>query len=166
MNPVVQGGDHADVERRRISSRVASSGVQPRLTRFSQAVVSAAERRASIRRPIQAGVTPEGYDAQPLFDRNRLTLTLNVNRDLNASLSAIVSADYSRQDFTELDRRFTDLNATVGLRWKVTRTSFLSLDYRHLDRQDDASGADYTVNELWLKFGLLVGERAGGDLAH
>jgi hypothetical protein len=113
---------------------------------------------------LRLGYTDEGYDAQPLFDRKRISLDLSLQRNLNSYLSAHLSTNYSRQEFEELDRKFADLSATLGLRWGVSRTSFVSVDYRYLDRNDDASGADFRANELWVRFAYLVGAEvsAGG----
>jgi uncharacterized protein (PEP-CTERM system associated) len=109
---------------------------------------------------LRLGYTDEGYDAQPLFDRKRISLDLSLQRNLNSYLSAHLSSNYSRQEFEELDRKFADLSATLGLRWGVSRTSFISVDYRYLDRNDDQSGADFRANELWLRFAYLVGAEA------
>ena len=111
---------------------------------------------------LRAGYYDESYDAQPLFDRKRITLTLSVDRTLNASLSAIVSANYSRQEYDALDRKFADLAATFGVRWKVSRSSFVSFDYQYLNRNDDEGGSDYSASEIWVRFGYLVGEGAAG----
>ncbi|MEO8062848.1 MAG: outer membrane beta-barrel protein [Pseudomonadota bacterium] len=113
---------------------------------------------------LRLGYTDEGYDAQPLFDRKRISLDLSLQRSLNSYLSAHVSTNYSRQEFEELDRKFADISATLGLRWGVSRTSFVSVDYRYLDRNDDQSGADFRANELWVRFAYLVGDNvaAGG----
>jgi hypothetical protein len=85
-----------------------------------------------------------------------------VDRTLNASLSAIVSANYSRQVYDALDRKFADLAATFGVRWKVSRSSFVSFDYQYLNRNDDEGGSDYSASEIRVRFGYLVGEGAAG----
>ena len=113
---------------------------------------------------LRAGYYDESYQAQPLFDRKRTTLDLSLNRNLNAALSVHCNANYSRQEFESLDRKFTDLNATLGVRWGVGRSTSVSFDYTFMDRNDDASGADYRVNEVWVRFGYQVGAGAGDHL--
>jgi hypothetical protein len=111
---------------------------------------------------LRAGYYDESYDTQPLFDRKRLTLNLSLDRNLNAAMIALVSADYSRQDYTELDSQFDDLTVTLGMRWNVSRTSIVSFDYLYRDRNGDAIGTDYQANEIWVRFGYQVGEGASG----
>ena len=106
---------------------------------------------------LRAGYYDESYETQPLFDRTRITLDLNLSRTLNSVLSGNFRAGYSSQKFETLDRKFADLTATLGLRWNVSRTAFLSVDYQYLNRNDDNSAADYRANELWVRFGYLVG---------
>jgi hypothetical protein len=112
---------------------------------------------------VRTGYYQESYETVPLLDRKRLTLDLGVQRHLNAKLTGHASAAYSRQEFEELDREFSDLSASLGLRWSFGRVSHLSVDYRHVDRRDDAGGASYRANELWLRVAYQVGEEVGGS---
>jgi hypothetical protein len=112
-----------------------------------------------------AGYYDESYDAQPLYDRKRTTFDLSVDRSLNAALSALVRVDYSRQDYDVLDSQFTDLTASFELRWKVGRSTHVTFEYEYLSRDDDATGLDYTSNELWVRFGYLVGQGAAVSAA-
>lgn len=109
---------------------------------------------------MRAGYYKEGYDGQPLFDRKRTTLDLALNRNLNSSLSAHLSANYSRQQYAELDRKFSDVIGTLGLRLNTGRSSFLKVDYQFVSRNDDSGGVDYSANEIWVRFAYLVGEDA------
>jgi hypothetical protein len=111
---------------------------------------------------VRLGYYDEGYDTDPLFDRTRLTATVSVDRDLSSSLSARISANYSRQEYDTLDFEFSDLSATFGVRWKLSRTAMVNVDYQHLKRTDDTGGTGYRANELWLRFGYLIGEGAAG----
>jgi len=111
---------------------------------------------------VRAGYYDEGYDAQPLFDRKRTTFAVTLDRSLNAALSALVGADYSHQDYDALDSQFTDLTARFELQWKVGRSTVVSFDYHYLSRNDDSNLSDYDANEVWLRFGYLVGEGAAG----
>ena len=111
---------------------------------------------------LRAGYYDEGYQAQPLFDRKRITLELGLNRNLNASLSAHCNANYSRQEYDALNRKFTDLTANLGVRWSVGRSTSVSFDYSFMDRNDNASDSDYRANEIWVRFGYQVGEGASG----
>jgi hypothetical protein len=119
---------------------------------------------------LRAGYHDEGYDLLPLFDRKRTTLDLNLDRSLNAALSVLVSADYSHQDYEAIDSEFTDLTARFELRWKLGRSTIVSFEYAYLDRNDESNGTDYTStgndytsNELWVRFGYLVGAGAAND---
>lgn len=107
---------------------------------------------------VHASYYDEHYDVQPDLDRTRQTFDLSLQRDLNASLSSYMSIYYSRQDFETLDHQFTDLTATLGLRWNFGRVSFLSFDYQFYDRNDDTAGDDYSASEVWLRLSYLVGE--------
>jgi hypothetical protein len=109
---------------------------------------------------LRVGYYKESYDGQPLFDRKRTTLDLAVNRNLNSSLSGHISANYSRQQYAELDREFADIIGTLGLRWNTGRSSFLKVDYQFVSRNDDSGGTDYRANEIWVRFAYLVGEDA------
>lgn len=107
---------------------------------------------------LRASYYDEHYDAQPELDRTRQTFDLSLHRDLNASLSTYMSIYYSRQDFETLDHEFTDMSATLGLRWNFGRVSFLSFDYQFYDRDDDTAGDDYSASEIWVRLSYLVGE--------
>ena len=49
------------------------------------------------------------------------------------------------------------------MRWKIGRATVVSLDYQYLQRDDDASvSRTISANELWLRFGYLVGEGVAG----
>jgi hypothetical protein len=111
---------------------------------------------------LRVGYYDEGYDSQPLYDRKRTTLQFSVDRSLNAALSALVRADYSRQDYDVLDTQFSDLTANFELQWRVGRMTSLSFEYAYLSRNDDANESDYSSNEVWVRFGYLVGEGAAG----
>ena len=111
---------------------------------------------------LRLGYYDEKYDAEPLFDRKRYTLDLTLTRDLNAVTSARLGVNYSGQKYQTFDHDFSDLKATLGLRWNFGRSSFVSLEYQYLDRNDDAGG-DYNANELWLRFAYQVGGAASGD---
>ena len=109
---------------------------------------------------LRVGYYKESYTGQALFDRKRTTLDLALTRNLNSSLSAHLSANYSRQQYAELDRKFADIIGTLGLRWNTSRSSFLKVDYQFVDRNDDSGGSDYSANELWVRLAFLVGEDA------
>jgi len=117
-----------------------------------------ARNRTSIE--LHAGYYEESYDALPLYDRTRTTFELSVERSLNAALSALVSAEYSDQDYDVIDSQFSDLTARFELQWKVGRSTSVRFEYEYLSRNDDANGTDYDSNALWLRFGYLVGEGA------
>jgi hypothetical protein len=114
---------------------------------------------------VRAGYYDEGYDAQPLFDRKRTTFAVTLDRSLNAALSALVGADYSHQDYEALDSQFTDLTARFELQWKVGRSTVVSFDYHYLSRNDDSNLSDYDANEVWVRFGYLVGDGAASGAA-
>jgi len=114
---------------------------------------------------LRAGYYDEGYDALPLYDRKRTTFEFSVERSLNAALSALVSADYSHQDYDSLDYQFSDLTAKFEVHWKVGRSTVVSFDYHYLTRNDDANATDYSSNEVWVHFGYLVGAGAASGTA-
>jgi len=113
---------------------------------------------------VRSSYNDEVYDDQPLFDRTRTTFEANVERDLNAALQAHVGVNWSQQDYESLNRQFSDLTASIGMRWNFGRRSYLSADYQYLDRDDDLDLAKYSANEVWLRFSYMVGEdaRLGG----
>jgi len=113
---------------------------------------------------LRLGYYDEKYDAEPLFDRKRYTLDLTLTRDLNAVTTARVGVNYSGQEYQTFNHDFSDLKATLGLRWNFGRSSFVSLEYQYLDRNDDAGG-DYNANELWLRFAYQVGGASGDSFA-
>jgi len=110
---------------------------------------------------LRAGFYDETYDELPQFDRKRITVNLGLDRNLNSAVSVLANAQYSRQDYENLGLEFTDLAATLGMKWRVTRLSNLSFEYRYLSRDDD-DGSNYRANEVWIRFGFMVGEGAAG----
>ena len=88
---------------------------------------------------------------------------LTLERDLNSALSANVGANYSRQDYESLGSQFSDHDREFGHALEVRALDQpCQLDYEYLDRSDDASTAEYSANEFWVRFGYLVGEGAAG----
>ncbi|MEJ0084617.1 MAG: outer membrane beta-barrel protein [Pseudomonadota bacterium] len=138
--------------------------VQQTAMPFENAYVTAFGRFSRNRTGLQlrVGYYDESYDALPLFDRKRITLNLSVDRDLTSALNAHVGANYSQQKYESLDLEFRDLIATFGVRWKLGRLVMMNIDYEYLKRSDDSGGSGYRANEVWLRFGYLIGEGAAG----
>ena len=111
---------------------------------------------------LRAGVYDETYEGVPQLDRKRLKLELNLQRSLSPTLTARASANYSSYDYSEISRKFSELEATMGLSWLLGRVTSLSIDYTFSDRNDDDSSDEYRANEVWLRFGYQVGQGASG----
>jgi hypothetical protein len=110
---------------------------------------------------LRAGYYEETYESLPLFDRERSVLQANVRRSLSATLTARAGVNYSKFEYSEAARKFSELDATLGVVWRLGRNTSLSVDYIHLDRSGDEGAVEYGANELWVRIGYLVGEGAG-----
>ncbi len=111
---------------------------------------------------LRLGYYDEQYEGEPLFDRKRYTLDLTLNRDISSVMSVRLGANYSRQEYEIADQDFSDLRASLGVRWNSGRSSYLSFEYQYLDRSDDVAG-DYNASEIWLRFAYQVGENVSGE---
>ncbi len=105
----------------------------------------------------RVGFYDETYDQQPLFDRRRLSIDVGVERTMSPTMVGRIHANYARNQYTEVDREFSDLNVTAGLSWQVGRLTSVDFDYTYVTRKDDAA-PDYSSNQVWIRFGYLVGE--------
>jgi hypothetical protein len=90
-------------------------------------------------------------------DSNDLNQTLTsvdagVQRSLTPALTLSLDLAYSSSDF-EVSGDYSDLLGSLALRWRMSRSLSLSLDYTHYDRNSDLAEGDYTENRIMLSIG-------------
>lgn len=112
---------------------------------------------------LRAGYYDEKYETVPLLDRQRLALDLRLNRFLSSAVRARLDVNYSRQEYSRLDREFADFTVTIGTNWALGRATSISLDYMYLDRSDDADTTSFRSNELWLRVAYRIEDKAAGS---
>lgn len=106
------------------------------------------------RTSISLGATWHKGDYVESTDLNQTTTALvaNAQRDLNAAVSIGLDLGYGRSDF-QTNGDYQDWYATFDLKWRLSRSSFISLDVEHYDRSSDLAAGDYTENRAMLRFG-------------
>ena len=112
---------------------------------------------------LRLGFYDETYDQAPFYDRKRTAIDFRVQRTLSPSLAAHVQANYSHSDYTQQNRDFADLTASIGVNWQVGRLTSVDINYTYVDRSGD--GSDYSSNQIWIRIGYLVGEGVGSGLS-
>ncbi len=101
---------------------------------------------------ITLGVTYEEneYEVQTQFDRTRVMYNASFSRQLQPTLTLMLQARYSEDEYDVSAQKFDDLQATASLTWEMSRHLGLRLSLEQYDRGSSHAGGDYDERRAFL----------------
>jgi len=83
------------------------------------------------------------YEVQTQFDRTRVMYNASFSRQLQPTLSFMLQARYSEDEYDVSARQFEDLQATASLTWEMSRHLGLRLSLEQYQRSSSLADGDY-----------------------
>jgi Putative beta-barrel porin 2 len=102
---------------------------------------------------VEATYFKDTYQQPSTNDDKRTQLNAHVTRQITPRVSASLSEQYLREDFTSMIGSFTETSSEAQLKWLPGRHLTVTLDYSHNIRHSDLGGTDFTENRIWLTLG-------------
>lgn len=103
----------------------------------------------------------ERYEIQQIQDRDRDQYGLSFSRQASEFTGLYASAVYEDSDYFRINRTVSRWAGEVSASWRLSRRTFLSLQYVYSDQNDDVVAEEYTENQIWLILGIVGGSREG-----
>jgi hypothetical protein len=101
---------------------------------------------------ISAGVSYEdnAYEVQTQFDRTRVMYNASFSRQLQPTLTFMLTAHYSEDEYEVSDLEFDDLQATASLTWNLSRHLGLRLSLEQFERGSTQPGGTFDERRAYL----------------
>jgi hypothetical protein len=92
------------------------------------------------------------YEVQTQFDRTRVSYNGSFSRQLQATLTFMLTANYSESEFEVSNLTFDDLQASASLTWNLSRQLGLRLSLEQFERGSTLPGGTYDERRAYLTF--------------
>jgi hypothetical protein len=97
-----------------------------------------------------ASYEENSYEVQTQFDRTRIVYNASFSRQLQPTLSFMLTAHYSEDEYEVSNLEFDDLQASASLTWNMSRHLGLRLSLEQFDRGSTQPGGDYDERRAYV----------------
>jgi hypothetical protein len=98
------------------------------------------------------------YESDPTLDQTLVSFALHATRDLSATTSLDLTAQFTSSEYRAPAPNFDELTAGLGFVWRLSRSIVLEANYDFYNRKSDAAGTEILENRLMLTLGWGRGE--------
>ena len=106
---------------------------------------------------LSGGYRDEDYRMRPELDQQLVSFAAETQRYMTPSLDLDIRASYLDVKFDQPGGDYDEIDATVGLNWRMTRTIGLWFSYQYAKRDSELASASYDENRVWLSVGWQRG---------
>lgn len=99
------------------------------------------------------------YETQPTLNRNWITSSISLRRQIGPVITAYVGGDYFNLNFDVPGQDYSEIHGNLGLIYQIGARLYMDLRYERFGRNADVSSTEYRENEVWLTAVYAVGER-------
>jgi uncharacterized protein (PEP-CTERM system associated) len=99
----------------------------------------------------------EEYRTRPELDQRLTSFMAEAQRALTPTVDLSLRASYLDVRFEVPGGDYDEVDGTLALHWRMTRSMGLWFSYQYSQRNSDLPSANYTENRFWLSVGYQRG---------
>jgi len=121
---------------------------QPFVSEYANFGWNALGRRTRVN--VSAAWMDQEYLDQPVQDRQELTVSGGIARDLGPTLTLGFDGNYLSEDFKNTPGDYDEMTLSVSLAWRIGRLLNIDILFDRVERSGDGPNADFAENRAWL----------------